>query len=48
MKSKTFFWFACCGRCIEKLNDKSTVADLMEQKIDLLLSDPNHKKNIEV
>ncbi|PIZ96144.1 MAG: hypothetical protein COX80_02335 [Candidatus Magasanikbacteria bacterium CG_4_10_14_0_2_um_filter_33_14] len=32
---------------IEELNESSTILDLLNKKIDLLLDDPNHRKNIE-
>lgn len=32
---------------IEELNESSTILDLLSKKINLLLDDPNHKKNIE-
>lgn len=32
---------------IEELNDSSTILDLLNRKIHLLLDDPNHRKNIE-
>ncbi len=32
---------------IEELNESSTILDLLNKKINLLLDDPNHRKNIE-
>jgi len=32
---------------IEQLNSKSTITDLLEKKINMLIDDPKHKKNIE-
>ena len=41
---------ACLNKCpitIEELNESSTILDLLNKKINLLLDDPNHRKNIE-